>query len=800
MNRSNKFYSTLTQNKISIFIQILLSLLLINQHEFIILYLYVLMIEFIIIDINDRFPLKYNQYLLIKFIFLFSIFLNDSTYLNILYSSFYQIFIYFFSKENSKIFKKNINRYISFIILILITIYIFSIGWKNLNVIHLFLGYPFIYLSLLHLDSLNISKTFCKKNEYHNNNYLLYLLRSTPLSFLLLVGTLSLSFLFVTDYNFITIAIGMISLVLSVVYEKNDYYRYQNSFHISIYKYYSIPIIFVILTLVSYWLININIENSIYKDYVLSTYSAITNIAILNIASLLVIIQLNYQKYGSAYLLIKIIKSKFLLFVTLLPSILILLNIYILSETAIKYSFVPTLFLVLSLISTLLLFLYTNIFLETNIIIRQLFNSITNNDFKNYKNNIINMKESNIDSILKIITKVLENNDSTTSRSLFFNLMCWAKLNIHNIEIRKAYYFEHQNSKFYDFFKILVSSIVSSNNNVVHKNFIDSINEMILRNNTSTNYMSYTIIYEFLFEYLILMLHKKEEKTSKDIYNIIFRNSAEILLNLEFHEVEKYDMVKHSNDLSNFKSTFVEKLNKVVEVSIEQKNIEFLKYMDIYKKLFELGYKNNKPVDSRAKWDGKVFDIFIETRYLKERIDKFLIQQNVYWFSITRDYNLFVPYSHMWSKNTLYRYDDKIKNYVIDRLVSLYSYAIENEKINSEYDFEIIWVQLYGSIKYNDENNFKIYTTLFTYFIDLICMKNIDNTSLIKSVWDRLVFIYENEELAKCDFKTYMKTKIDALSNKYPELDRIHNINYNHQRISEMDILTSFDITKPSTE
>ena len=797
MNNVVKIDTLLNQNKFFIIIQIIVALFLIKNQNLIILYIYILMIEYAIVDYYNKLPTKYSLYLLAKFSFLFGVYFYNNTNLILLLIGLYQILLIFFTRINSKIYKIKINKIISLIILISITIFVLSISWKNLNILHIFLIYPFLYLTFIHLHSLKINKIFCKKNEYNNYNYVLYMLSKIPLSFLVLSSIIIISFLSVTNYSLVAILIATILLIFSIFYEINEYKSYSN---ISLYKYYSIPISFVILAMVLHWLININIDNSIYKDYVLSVYSTITNIAILNIASLLVIMQLNYQKYGSSYLLIKIVKSKILILITLFPSILIIFNFYVLSEKVPSYSYLPTLFLILSLISTIFLFLYTNIFLETNIIIRQLFNTITNDDFKNYKNNIISIKESNIDSILKITTKVLENNDSTTSRSLFFNLMCWTKLNIHNIDTGNTYYYEKSNNKFNDFFKILVNSIVTSNNAVIHKNFIDSINNMIIRSITTNNYKLYGVIYEFLFEYLILMLYKKEEKISKDIYDTIFRNTSKILLNINFHEIKKYDLVEHTSDLFDFKELFIKPLDKVVEVSIEKKNIEFLKYMDIYRKLFELGYENNKQIDSRAKWDGKIFDIFTETRFLKESINKFLIKENTYWFHIMSDYKIFMPYLHMWQKNTSYQYDDKIKNYIIDRLSSLYKYAIEEKKITSEHDFEIIWEQLYGAIKYNDKDNFQVYTSLFTHFIDLICIKDIKNVSLIKSVWDRLIFIYENEELSKSDLKEFMKQKIDALKNKYPELEKIHKIEYNYQRISEMDILSSFDITKPRSE
>lgn len=182
---------------------------------------------------------------------------------------------------------------------------------------------------------------------------------------------------------------------------------------------------FIILIIVCIDLISLKDNN--FKDIAISSIATMTNISILNIASLLIIVQLNYQKYESSYLIIEILKSPFLFITTFLPAILVIFSTSFLISSELK--FLPLLFLLLSFSSTVLLFYYVNTFLETNIVLKKIFEKTTKNDFDKYKIDKSNFKETSFDAILKIVLRVVKSDDSSISKTLFFNLASWIMTN-----------------------------------------------------------------------------------------------------------------------------------------------------------------------------------------------------------------------------------------------------------------------------------------------------------------------------------------------------------------------------------
>jgi len=775
--------TTYNINKITIILQILTIIVYMDYPYLTLLYCYIVLIEYFIIDIYKTIK-SYNYYLAIKLLFVSVLLFNNLEYSALFIITSFQFFLYFYNQSNLVIYKQKVNLYISSIALSLLLL--FSI---NTTIYDIFLVYPIVYLLLVFIKSIHTTNLFCVKNEFVKNRYIIKL-QQIPISFFLFTSILYIKLFTIMQFNTYSAGLFFITILFSLNIEKDNYKN-----NIAFISQYTFPIILVIVVMVIKYIHSISIESSSYSDYSSSIFSAITSIAILNIASLFVLVQLNYQKFASSYLLKKVFISPILLLIAFTPSIILILNVYWLNVSDIVY--LPTLLLITAFFSTFMLFIYVYFILDTNIIIMNLFRDSKIADFENYKRNIINQNEVHIDTIAKIISTVIKNNDTTTSHSLFYNLACWLKINIHLINNHSRANFRYSNEKFDDFFMMLIYNISNSKDIVIHQNFIYSIQGIIMRKINSNNFYSYAILYKFLFKYLYIMLQNKEEEIAKEIYRVIYFNSTKILLGLPECKIEKYDMVRFNKEFNNYKDIFVDKMDKIINISISKQNISFLKSLDYYDKLFTMGYSE---MNTRKKWDGKVFDIFTHTRYQRDKLDKYLIDNNISFFYIVDDYKIFLPYYHMSEKNELYIYDDIIQNYVIDRLVSIFSFAISKDKINNDHDLEIIWEQLYGAIQYKDIVIFKIYITLYTYLMDKLCEQNKDNiisSYAVKSIWTRLTYIFDDNNtltILPIEFKEFMNEKLELLKKKYPKLNDFSNLQNRYQRISEIDILENYTI------
>jgi hypothetical protein len=783
----------ITLYKILVALQILVCLFLFNYPYWNLLLIYIFIIEYLYLDNSQKF--KYiNYYLSFKLLVLYLLSVFNEIYNSLFILGLFEYMIFFYLKENIDIYKHKINIYLTSIFPIILTIHTFSneLTFQNLIII-----YVAIYLFLLYIKTIRTTDKFCIKNEFLINEFVLKL-REIPISFLFF--SLTSYYLIVSKFemNFLNIVILFVIIYMSFKLEKRNYQLAKHRFQISFINYYLTPFLLSILLVLIYFILTIHVEDNNFNNYFSKVHSSITNIAILNIASLFVLIQLNYQKFGSSYLLKRVFSSPILLTITLIPSIILILSSHIIKH---ELSYLPTLLLSLSILSTLLLFTYAYIILDTNKIIRILFRSIKLDDFRNYKNNIINQKETNIDTVLKVITTMIKNNDTSISHSLFYNFACWLKLNISSINQNNFTYWDEKNNKFNNFFITIILNISNSKDLTLHQNFITSIQDIVMKNVTNENFIYHKIVFKTLFEYLLLMLENKNDEIAKNIYRVIYLKSSNILLNQPICAIEKDEFVNFRRELHDYKEIFIDKFDKVIDTGIENKNISFLKSISFYNDLFMLNYKD---IQTRTKWDGKVFEIFTNTRYSREKLDKFLIEQNISMSSFIKDYEIFMPYTFHWEKNVPYVYDNKIINYVIDRLVSIYSYAIEKDKIKWDMDFEIIREQIIGAIKNNDVENFKIYISIFTYLIDKMCTQHkgkMHQSSGLKYIWDRLLFIRNNDiiPLTNNELILYIDEKTNILKNKFDELESLSELKINYQRISNMNLLESFNIKEATT-
>lgn len=787
-------------NKILISIQILLSFLYFEYPYINILFIYVLMLEFVMVNLKNDYQyygknLKYYiSYLFLKFFFVFYVYLTYSNYDDIFLIVMFQTLLFFLNKDMALIYKKRINSIFSAVILTTLTIYII---YYNCSFWNIFLIYPIITVILLHIKIIKQNPNFC--NEYASNS-LLPKIQKIPLSFLTAIYIIFIELFNIIHLTIASISVIVIVFLITILYEKKQY-QDAKKYGIKIYHYYMLTLILIFSILFFYFLMSVDINDGIYKDYALSIFNAITNIAILNIASLFIILQLNYNKFGSSYLLFKIIKSPILLFITFLPSLLLILNMYFLKQVTGIFEAIPTLFLLMSYLSTFMLFIYTYYFIETNFLMYKLFKDVMYNDIRTYKKNIIHNKETNIDAILILITKVINNNDSTISQSLFFHLFCWVNSNISNINKYGNSFEIKRDNKFYDFFTLIINNLSVANNNVLHNNFINAIREIIIRKVNVNNYDNYKIIYIFLFDYLQLSLKNNNLDTAESIYRLIYFKCPIILMEMKEIKLGKYEMLDHESThdhtiMFTFEDIFLNPLKDVVEVSIKNNQLEFLSNRRFYDDIF-VGVLSIQDKIDYSKWDGKIFEIFNKLRYIRSEADKYVMKNAKYWSWYIKDYDTLFPYYYR-DKKRNYKYATVLQKYVFTILRDNYEYAIDNKIISSDFEFEIFWSQIHSTIYAKDNVQFKEFVSIFTFIFEKLCKKYImeeSNLYIVKSVYLRVIQIQSFQELNdECKF--FIDLKVKQLESVYPKLIELKNTDNKRQLIRDIDILEDYNISK----
>lgn len=768
-----------------------------EAHNFFLILIHITLFETLVISYKTIHSKKilpfYSSYLLIKYFFSFFIYSYNTTYIDFFILMNFQLLFFFFNIDTVRIYTNKIIRFLSILAILSLSIFMFILNTDFFS--YLFFLYLILVFYVLKNKIIREETSFCKDKKF-TPNMILRRIKQLPASFASILILTFTGILYPLDLNLFSKMILTLIIVLTIIYEYKQF-KIKKLFKFDIFhfiKYYAPIIIFFTIYSLFLWLNNINIKPDSFKGYSENVFITISNIAILNIASLFIIVQLNYTKYGSSYLLYKILKSPILLIITFFPSLIYICSFYFLDLSQTEQKFVPAL-LILSYSSTLGLFFYTYFFIETHNLMEKLFKDVKYDDFNSYKNNIIQTKERNIDSILTITNRVISNNDTPTSHSLFFYLFCWVNINISQINDQDRFYQTKKNNKFYNFFILIVENIVVSNDSI-QKNFLIAIKEMIIYKVDSKNYMNYSLIYRVLFSYLKLSLKNKNEEISKSIYDVIYFNSSNILLNLKKFELTEDDSLNYENDyttMSDFNSVFIDELHKIKDIAIENNQKDFLYHCRFNHSLFiTLGGKGHYDY---SKWDGKILEVYKSLKGPRYEIDRYVLKNVKYYGSYLDDYACLLNID---GESTIYKHES-LQKYIFNDLISLYLYAIENDLIKSEHDFQLFWSSIL-MLKY--KKNFQVILNLisvFTFLFDKLTNKYIHiekKESIVNSVFQRVLQIKSYDKELNLETRKLINLRIDTLLKKYPKLNKFipKDKKRKSNLIKDIDLIKDYNI------
>lgn len=682
------------KNNIFVFLQIFISLFYIETNVYIILYIYLLMIEFI-------WRKKNNLYVNNKF-------------------------CYF-------IFIKNI---ILFLIL-------FKIFEYSMLILYTFSLLQLLFIFKKHFNELSHYKTqFCMNEDsfLKERGFLKFFLNNW--------------FYIFTIINFFILYILSSSIFISIVI---------SIFLILLFKEYKFLLYFILFIIFLH--LSITTNTNIYKDYSISVFSTITNFAILNIATFFIILQLNYQKFNSTFILWNIIKSPASIF-AFFPSTILLFSFYFINENnkiIILFGFdtynLLIFFQALTIVSLFGLLFYTKYFLETNILMKKIFKKIKidNNKY------ILSDEESSLEAILNLIKNTILKRDYNTSYSLFFNFACWTKLNINKIKYKSSYYQHEKENKFASIFETILMILDKENDVILQKYFIEAFDKIIFMNIDSDNFDKFKIIIDKFKEQLKNNLKKENDEISIDIYYMLYRNADKVLIKLQNINNCKYPF--NRNDLyREYCNIYTETNYQFINIAIKNKNIKFLKTFNIIRSLYDIENKNL--------WDGKHLDILISERDTLIKQYKFLIEQKE---RISFNYFEWLLSFIYFNKNEVLCQEEFL-NYIIDTLLSLYLFTIEQKQIKYE-DFGIIR----GQLRYCLENkNNKYFELFFKLYIFLIHKIYIIDDQKMKSLFKWLINDIQKRYLSLND--EFISQEIKKLLNKCDLAD-----NYFEQVSNEID-------------
>jgi hypothetical protein len=601
----------------------------------------------------------------------------------------------------------------------------------------------------------------------------------------------SLCYFILIDNKYILIKLMYIFLILLFLYFEAKriilYIKHSGRIAIS----FSLLIAYAVMVLIIYHIINIRISSNNYGKVLESTMNIIIPFSVANITALFILLQQNYQKFRSTYLIKHLLKSPLLWIATFIPTGILFFNAYILNNVK-QYDFLPTLLLFFSFLSTLFFVFYFRIILETTRMLRKLMVAANQADFEAYKENIIHTNESIIDAILRIIQSMIETNDIPRIHSAFYSVGYWVNRNIDNIKIGNKLFYSQITSRFISFFTTINHEIILSGNIIIHNYYINSIRHMIIPSINVGNYLDYRIIFFSLKNYLLKRLERKEEEFARDVYNLIYSCCSVILLNLQ----ERKNIPGHQNsDLLDFKQTFLGRnINDIINTAIKNGCIDFLRRMHIFEDLFVLSREDD--FDYRERWNDKVKDIYIETRFIVFQKNKYLLENGKHISDFEDDFGLFLKHRINSEKNEVYICYNELIKYVLNEMLSIYENALSlNIKFN-ESDFQLLWSECFSAIDHNDHATFTLFFSFFLYIFDKICAREYEkpepDNNMIYWIFARILQIRELE--GNNDFKDEIERKINRLKEKHEKISELETIKLEFKKISDENYNELFQI------
>lgn len=344
-----------------------------------------------------------------------------------------------------------------------------------------------------------------------------------------------------------------------------------------------------------------------------------------NISAILILMQLNYGKYNSNYLVRKIISLDVLLFPVVFPGFVIFLNVFFdLSAIFDNSVEIITTSILFVLISPFYLFFVLQRNLQPSFLLMSILSEIKEKDIRAYAYSDRMEIESKIDSCLLIVKTIIKSSDTVQANGCFEILANWINKNIKGINERTGKSALARMNRFYDLFSVIIKELLLSKNYILNKYWLQSIQKYVMHNINTRNFTDYRIVFQILSKYLESVLQQKEDDfpEKKQLFNdVLLVHSFFIptLLNNFTPSLEEYNSRETIN--FDFKMYLVEPIINIYERLTENNQVDYINNFDIIGCFFDVytpqetiyhGCIIYKESEQLAKWNYNQANLYTE--------------------------------------------------------------------------------------------------------------------------------------------------------------------------------------------
>lgn len=635
-------------------------------------------------------------------------------------------------------------------------------------------GITIVYFFILYCKSITYSPYFCisniKENYYIPDSNIRYSFierfSEVPFNDLFIMIPVIVGFLYIRaeKLSFCIISILLCIYIFQTI--KNNYSVYKTKI---INLYFPLFVHILLSTIFLYILSNFSViteeRKNIISNIIVTVLSADL---IFNFTAMFILLQENYSKYNSIYLL-KNTVTKVTVFVSvIIPGVLI--SLLILNLIPDKYFILYSIICVVLCISFSIWLLYSlKRALNTTDIILRLMSNTNSNIIRDYCNKHYDSENNDIDTILKIVTDTIAKKEYTSTKSVFYLVLQWIDKYRKEISIKKhLVFFESQNS-FYTFVDILVTSLLDSKSSSIMKQFINEVYNVLKFANIEKEYKQYHIFYNSLKKLakrLIQLNDHQYDELLWAIYNAYTYKSGYILSNLETSEMKESFFILESDEYRDFCVFYYEAIEEIIDESLKNNNIVFLKKINLFSTFFQY-------LPDNIILNSNFLEVLHKTTHCYSQILKETGYEKNLLHSILQEYKSLQHYlSYLKMPENL---KELMLNVVFNSISSIYSSLLSNKIELEEYDLEILYEYFWKKDKYTDSLR---YLQLFFYVLNFY-------------------FDYSFKDL-KSDKRNHIWSRVSQLESIF--LERNETKLYNELESNKSKILEKFPIIKSDYE
>ena len=538
----------------------------------------------------------------------------------------------------------------------------------------------------------------------------------------------------------------IIPFIFAIVanYKDRSERKWCNIHILSYYKTTFIEIVFLVVAVFSIKKIGVIIE--LEKDILISI---LVSVFIFNITTLFLLIQFNYSKYGSTYLL-KIIVTIPILFFTIIIPVCIILFLGFFAESMIpdtsvlsivKFCCVTTVF-----VSSLLYLLFVTQSIESGNLLNTILLSVNDDDIRNNKNSIIPYDETKFDAITRIIKTDISKKDLIALRSDLNGMVYWTRENINKIKTQSNIYWEQIDNRFASFYKEIAVLIAKSEDTNIKDVYLNSLRVFILQTVNHKNFNNYKIFFESAVEYIKVCLEKDAQENASDALYFVKHYISRIIINFSDSDNDKFELT-HS---------FLEPVRDLANKAIKNKQTYFVKRMNLIEGIFNL-YEENKPI----KWNENYLDFFLCYKTVLKDMIKNADNDNQYINEVSSELEHLCNGLKLQDENQ--KWVNDFWDYYFDLAQVLIYTGIQKKLILSDSNFEAFYNVYFPWHRNKYENDDVLKKCLICFTISLNAyIKYLEGSGnsqkdyLIQWVWSRFLQI---EKYIKNSQKLYSEWK-----------------------------------------